>query len=116
MSVTVSTIQHPVQQATQPSRLGSIVKHAAIGGVVGAAAGAGLSLTALPFIGALSAPIAAAIGGAAGIVVGGLVGFFRSRGSSDGARVGAGTIQTPPPAPSGGTGGTPPPPPPLPRS
>lgn len=112
MSVnTVSTsIQQRVSQVGQPtSRFGVVARHAAIGGVIGAALGAGLSFTALPFIGALSAPLAAAIGGAAGIVVGGIVGLLRSRNS--GPTVGAGLLQVPPPPPN--TRGVLPPAPPL---
>jgi hypothetical protein len=108
MSVsTVSTsIQQRVSQVAHPtSRFGTVAKTAAIGGVIGAALGAGLSFTALPFIGALSAPLAAAIGGAAGLVVGGIVGLLRSRNS--GPKVGAGLIQLPPPPPN--TGGVLPP-------
>jgi hypothetical protein len=112
MSVTTvqSSIQQRVAQVTHPtSRIGVVAKHAAIGGVIGAALGAGLSFTALPFIGALSAPLAAAIGGAAGIVVGGIVGLLRTRNA--GPPVGAGLLQTPPPPPN--TGGALPPAPPL---
>lgn len=108
----ITTVSPSVQQATTPqSRIGSIARHAAIGGIAGAAAGAGLSLTALPFVGAMTAPLAAAVGGAAGIVVGGLVGFLRSRAASDGARVGA--LQLPP-LPTTPTGQAPPPPPSVP--
>jgi hypothetical protein len=100
----VSTVQQSVSTSS-PSRARTIAKHAAIGGVVGAALGAGLSFTALPFIGALSAPIAAAIGGAAGIVVGGLVGFLRSRSSHhEAAAAGIAVGQSAPPPP--GTSGT----------
>lgn len=114
MSVITQNFRQNVSQAGQPgSRFGTIAKHAAIGGVIGAVAGAALSLTALPFIGVLSAPLAAAIGGAAGIIVGGLIGFFKSRGGSDAARIGAGAIQLAPPAPGTGSGNNPPPPPPL---
>lgn len=114
MSVTtVSTIQQARVVTQAPSRTQSIVRHAALGGVLGAALGAGLSFTALPFIGALTAPIAAAVGGAAGIVVGGLVGLLRSRSGSDHARSGA--IQLPPPPPGSGPAGAPPLPPALAR-
>lgn len=114
MSVITQNIRQSVSQAGQPgSRFGTIAKHAAIGGAIGAVAGAALSLTALPFIGVLSAPLAAAIGGAAGIIVGGLIGFFKSRGGSDGARIGAATIQTAPPAPGTRSGGGLPTAPPL---
>ncbi|MCW2923041.1 MAG: hypothetical protein JWM98_445 [Thermoleophilia bacterium] len=87
-----------------PSRFGTIAKTAAIGGVIGAVAAAGLSFIGpIPIIGGMFAPIAAAIGGAAGLVVGGLIGLLRSRGSSapSGAKVGASTIQAPPPVPTG---------------
>lgn len=113
MSVTTfSTIQqaHVVTQA--PSRAQSVVRHAATGGVIGAALGAGLSLTALPFIGALAAPIAAAVGGAAGILVGGFVGLLRSRSAGDHGRAGA--MQLPPPPAGSGPAGAPPLPPSLP--
>ncbi|MCW2926916.1 MAG: hypothetical protein JWM86_884 [Thermoleophilia bacterium] len=118
MSVSISNIRQTVSQQSGPtstSRFATVAKHAVIGGALGAAAGAALSFTALPFIGAFSAPIAAAIGGAAGLVLGGLIGLLRTRGSSDGAHVGARMIQSPPPAPRNGAGNTPPPPPPLPR-
>lgn len=110
VSNVTTSIRQRVEQANQPgSRAGTIVRHAAIGGVIGAVGGAALSLTALPFIGALSAPLAAAIGGAAGLVIGGIVGIFRSR--NDGPRVGAGIIQAAPPAPGTSRGGLPPAPP-----
>ena len=87
-----TTVQQQQQQLAAPStgaqpgsRAGTIIKSAAIGGVVGAAALAGLSFTALPFIGALSAPIAAAIGGVAGLAIGGIVGWLRSRSGGDDA-------------------------------
>lgn len=113
MSVTtVSTIQQGVSQSSSPSRFSTVAKHAVIGGAVGAAAGAALSFTALPFIGALSAPLAAAVGGVAGLVIGGIVGIFRSRESSDQARAGVGQIA--PPAPGTGSGPNPQLPPPLP--
>jgi len=115
MSVTtVSTIHQSVAQTGSHARTSTIAKHALIGGAIGAAAGAGLSFTALPFIGALSAPIAAAIGGVAGLVIGGIVGFLRSRSSDEGARVGAGTLQKAPPLPTSGSGSRPQLPPPLP--
>ena len=116
MSITtVSTRQNPVAPPLPASsRAATIGTHAIVGAALGAALGAGLSLTALPFIGVLSAPIAAAIGGAAGLVVGGLVGFVRSRSSGDGVRVGAGIIQAAPPLPTTGRGSNPPLPPPLP--
>lgn len=98
---------------TESSTLSRVVRHAAIGGAVGAVAGGALSFTALPFIGALAAPIAAAIGGAAGVIVGGIVGFLRGRSGSGDARNGAGTVQVPPPPPTTGRGQMPPPPPPL---
>jgi hypothetical protein len=109
-ATTVSTIQQRVSQVSHPaSRGGVILKHAAIGGVIGAALGAGLSFTALPFIGALSAPLAAAVGGVAGLLVGGLIGLLKTRNS--GAHVGAGLITIPPPPPGAGSGGLPPAPP-----
>lgn len=111
MSVTTfSTIRQQQLTSTQPSRSSTVIRNAAIGGVIGAAAAAGLSLTALPFIGALAAPIAAAIGGAAGIVIGGIVGVLRSRSAADHGVVGALKVQSPPP-PSGGDGVLPPAPP-----
>jgi hypothetical protein len=106
----ISTIQQHVSQVGPSNpRLATVAKHAAIGGVIGAALGAGLSLTALPFIGALSAPLAAAIGGAAGLVVGGIIGLLRSR--NTGAQVGAGLVRIPPPPPGAGGTGLPPAPP-----
>ncbi len=113
MSVaTVSTTQQPHVSQTSSSRFSKIAKHAVIGGAIGAASGAVLSSTALPFIGVLSAPIAAAISGVAGLVLGGIVGILRSRSSSDQGRAGAGQVAPPPP----GTGSGPSPqlPPPLP--
>ncbi len=113
MSVTTTSIvRQQVAHTTTPNRGATVAKHAIIGGALGAAAGAALSFTALPFIGALSAPIAAAIGGAAGLVIGGLVGFFKSRTSSDQARAGVGQVA--PPAPGTGSGPNPQLPPPLP--
>lgn len=91
------------------TRVATIARHALVGGAIGAAGAAALSLTTLPFIGAFTAPMAAAIGGAAGIVVGGLVGFFRSRGAAEGAKGGAAQLpHMAPPAPPVGTGGLPP--------
>lgn len=114
MSVTtVSTVQQRINQTSTPSRGATIAKHALVGGALGAATGAALSFTALPFIGALSAPIAAAIGGAAGLVIGGLIGFFRTRSSSDQAKAGVGQVAPPPPGT--GSGANPPLPPALPR-
>jgi hypothetical protein len=111
----VTSITTRVHQADDANpRLETVVKSAAVGGVLGAALGAGLSFTALPFIGALSAPIGAAIGGAAGIVLGSIVGILRSHAGPQGAHGGAATIQAAPPAPVGGTGATPSLPPPLP--
>jgi hypothetical protein len=104
----ISTVQHPVAQRGS-DRTATIVRHAAIGGIAGAAIGAGLSFTALPFIGALSAPIAAAIGGAAGLLVGGLVGFLRSRGGTQDAKSAAsGVSQQVPPPPGSTSSGLPP--------
>lgn len=113
MSVTtVSTIQQRVSQTSTPSRFATVARHAVFGGAIGAAGGAALSFTALPFIGALSAPLAAAVGGVAGLMIGCIVGIFKSRSSSDQARLGVGQIAPPPP----GTGSGPNPrvPPPLP--
>lgn len=105
MSVSATTTVQQSISSTTPSRNSTIVRHAAIGGIAGAALGAGLSFTALPFIGALSAPIAAAVGGVAGLVVGGLIGFLRSRGGPDDAKsAGVAVSQQAPPAP--GTTGT----------
>ena len=109
VSAVATTVQQQVHTATAPSRTSSIVKHAAIGGVVGAAAAAGLSLTALPFIGALSAPIAAAIGGVAGLAIGGILGFLRSRSGGDDAKVaGVAVGQQAPPSPGTSSDGLPP--------
>jgi hypothetical protein len=108
----VSTIQQRVTVEQQPTRAATVARHAVIGGAIGAAAGAALSFTALPIVGVLSAPLAAAIGGAAGIVVGGIVGIFRSRSSAEQSQVGA--AQVAPPAPGTGSGPSPQLPPPLP--
>lgn len=117
--MSVTTVQHHVMpMSANTNRTGSIAKHAVIGGAVGAVAGVGLSFIGpLPIIGGMFAPIAAAIGGAAGLVVGGLVGFLRTRGSggSEGVRVGTNTLQTAPPLPSNTSGAVPQLPPPLPR-
>lgn len=101
MSITISTIQQ--SGTTTPARSTTIFKHAAVGGVVGAAVGVGLSFTGLPLVGGLFAPIAAAIGGVAGLAIGGLVGFLRSRGGSDGAKAGVTQVIPPPPGTSSGT-------------
>ncbi|MCB0880070.1 MAG: hypothetical protein KDC46_13950 [Thermoleophilia bacterium] len=100
----------PSTGAQPGSRAGTIIKSAAIGGVVGAAALAGLSFTALPFIGALSAPIAAAIGGVAGLAIGGIVGWLRSRSGGDDAKVSAVAVgqAATPPAPGTSGAGLPP--------
>ncbi|MCW2956105.1 MAG: hypothetical protein JWO69_974 [Thermoleophilia bacterium] len=108
----ISTPQHTLTYKAPESTMSRTVKHAAIGGVIGAALGAGLSFTALPFIGALSAPLAAAIGGAAGIVVGAIVGLVRSRTSVTQAAGGVGQLPLPPAKGTSGTGAVPPP---LPR-
>jgi hypothetical protein len=115
MSVaTIGTVQQLSRPSKPESRGATVVRHAAIGGVIGAAAAAGLSFTALPLIGGLWAPVAAAIGGAAGLLIGGLVGFVRSRSSGDAPRVAASAVQIPPPPSGAGAAGTPPLPPPLP--
>jgi hypothetical protein len=76
----------PVQQGptqvlatSRPSLVTTVLKNAAIFGGIGAIAGAALSFTALPFIGVLSAPIAAAIGGAVGVLAGVVKGIFQHR-------------------------------------
>jgi hypothetical protein len=98
--VSTTAIQLPVAPKPPETTLNRTIKWAAVGGVAGAALGAGLSFTALPFIGALSAPIAAAIGGAAGIVVGAVAGLIRSRVlASHQATVGAGQLPPAPPVP-----------------
>lgn len=110
--MSITTVSQVTQQqltSTAPSRGATVARHALVGGAIGAVAAAGLSFTALPFIGALSAPLAAAIGGAAGLVVGGIVGLFRSRGA-DQARNAAAVVQVPPP-PSTSTSSLPPAPP-----
>lgn len=105
----ISNVQHSLTLKAPESTLSRTVKHAAVGGVIGAALGAGLSFTALPFIGALSAPLAAAIGGAAGIVVGSIVGLLRSRGQSvSQGVVGAGQLPSAPPLPGTSGSGLPP--------
>lgn len=102
MSVaTISTISQHQIASSQPARSSVVFKHAAVGGVIGAAAAAALSFTGMPVIGALAAPIAAALGGAAGIVVGGLVGLLRSRSAVSQATAGASGIQAPVPPPPG---------------
>ncbi len=103
-----SSVRQPAIASSSTPRFDKVVSGAAFGGILGAAAGAGLSFTALPFIGGLAAPFAAAIGGAAGLVIGGLIGFLRGRSSSDDARVGAGTIGHAPPAPGTTSNGLPP--------
>lgn len=107
MSVTTVTTasnfhQVPTTIPGSGSRFGTIARHAVIGGAIGAVAGAGLSFIGpVPIIGGMFAPIAAAIGGAAGIVVGGIIGLLRSQGNSaEGVRVGTATIQAAPPIPS----------------
>lgn len=106
-------IQLPVvNPQQQPSRASNVIKHAAVGAVAGAALGAGLSFTALPFIGLLQAPIAAAIGGVAGLVVGGIVGALRGGGGRRDTIVGSTMVnQVAPPAPGTGGGELPPRPP-----
>lgn len=113
MSVSISqTVSQHVPSSEL--RLATVAKHAAIGGAVGAVAAAGLSFIGpIPIIGGMFAPIAAALGGVAGLVIGGIVGLLRSRSSKDDAKVGAGVVQAPPP-PTSGVGSMPPPPPSLP--
>ncbi|MBC7462420.1 MAG: hypothetical protein H7287_13770 [Thermoleophilia bacterium] len=99
-----------VTTISTPSRFDRVSNYSALGGLIGAGVGAGLSLTALPFVGALTAPIAAAIGGAAGLVIGTVIGLFRTRSEAvHQSTAGAGQLGTPPPAPSN-TGGQLPPP------
>lgn len=100
-----NTTYHPVMPLPNgASRFGAIARHAAIGGAVGAVAAAGLSFVGpVPIIGGMFAPMAAAIGGVAGLVVGGLIGLLRHTGGpAHFARVGAATIQAPPPVPPTG--------------
>lgn len=103
MSITnVSTTIN--QQVSTRSRFDRVSNSAVAGGLIGAAIGAGLSFTALPFVGALTAPIAAAIGGAAGLVAGTIVGLVRTRSTSvQQAVAGSGSLGTPPPPPRSGT-------------
>lgn len=95
-----------------PPRSGSglpiqkIATHAGIGAAIGAAGAVALSFTALPIVGGAAAPIAAAIGGAAGLVVGGLIGFLRGRSSA--SQASTGVLQLAPPAPRVSAGGLPP--------
>ncbi|MCW2972345.1 MAG: hypothetical protein JWN72_618 [Thermoleophilia bacterium] len=92
-----------VTTVSTPSRFDRVSNYSALGGLIGAGVGAGLSLTALPFVGALTAPVAAAIGGAAGLVIGTVVGLFRTRNHSvaiNQTTAGAGQLGTPPPAPA----------------
>jgi len=120
VSAMSTSIKQSVSQTSAPSTsrgasASSILKHAAIGGAIGAVALGALTFTTLPLIGGRFAPIAAAIGGAAGLLIGGLVGFLRGRSSSDDAKTGATlTMQTPPPPPGTGAGLNPPLPPALP--
>lgn len=107
MSITTITT------VSTPSRFDRVSNYSALGGLLGAAVGAGLSLTALPFVGALTAPIAAAIGGAAGLIIGTAVGLFRTRHSAGitQAASGSGQLGTPPPVPNTAAGMLPPAPP-----
>jgi len=110
-SITQAVNLTRVAQSPGGNRIVSIGKSAALGGVLGAAAGAVLSQVSLPFLPGFGAAVGAAVGGAAGIVLGGIVGFLRSRGGSDGAHVGALTLQSPPPPPVSTPSGLPPAPP-----
>ena len=99
-----------VTTVSSPSRFDRVSNYSALGGLIGAGVGAGLSLTTLPFVGALTAPIAAAIGGAAGLVIGTVVGLLRTRSeAAHQTTAGAGQLGTPPPAPSHSGGQLPPP-------
>ena len=91
---------------TTPSRGSTILKSALIGGAAGAAAGIGVSLLTK----IVPMPIAAAIGGVAGLALGALVGVLRTRNQDTVGMVGQSPwIQAAPPAPVGvGTGGLPP--------
>ncbi|MCW2949995.1 MAG: hypothetical protein JWN41_1008 [Thermoleophilia bacterium] len=104
MSITTIT------NVSTPSRFDRVSNYAALGGLVGAAAGAGLSFTALPFIGALTAPVGAAIGGAAGLLVGTVIGLFRTRSSAAMTQVvtGAGSLGSAPPLPNTSSSALPP--------
>lgn len=85
--------------------MGHVLRNAALFGGIGAAAGFGLSFLSLPVIGQLSAPIAAIIGGALGVVTGAVKGMLDNRRSGGGpslaaprtAVVGAGAIPVPRP-------------------
>jgi hypothetical protein len=101
----------PLQKTTLPttsSRGATIAKSAGLGALLGAAAGVGVSL--LTHI--VPLPIAAAIGGVAGLAIGGLIGFLRTRNQDaqpPGVFGGNQYIQPAPPVPPGvGTGGLPP--------
>ena len=89
----------PVQLPAQRSSLvTTMLRNAAVFGAIGAVAGAALSFTALPFVGALTAPIAAAIGGAAGVAFGIVKGIFQHRRENDSP---VGQLPLPPSTPPG---------------
>lgn len=87
------------------SRGTTIAKSAGLGALLGAAAGIGVSL--LTHI--VPLPIAAAIGGVAGLALGGLIGVLRTRNQTSTGSFGSPFIQAAPPVPVGaGTGALPP--------
>ena len=89
------------------SRGATIAKHAGLGALAGLAAGIGVSLLTK----IIPMPIAAAIGGAAGLLIGGLIGLLRTRNQSttEGVVGQHQFIQAAPPVPAGvGTSGLPP--------
>ena len=106
MSITAT---NTVTTAATPSRFDRVSNYSALGGIVGAGAGALVSLLPLPFLAFLTAPIGAAIGGAVGLVAGTAIGLFKTRHSESisQATAGAGSLGTPPPVP-GTSGGLPP--------
>jgi hypothetical protein len=91
MSTTIATktVQLPIAPPLPPGTqqgggMGHVVKNAAIFGAVGAAAGFGISFLTLPVIGQVSAPLAAAIGGVAGLAIGAIKGVLDNRRASGG--------------------------------
>lgn len=89
------------------SKSSSLIKDLALFAGVGAVAASALSLTALPVIGGMFLPFAIALGGAAGLVAGGIKHAISGRGSDgvDTARLGASLVppsgMSPPPFPVG---------------
>lgn len=63
-----------------PNKVSLILQNLGIFGGMGAALGFGASFFTLPVVGQVAAPIAAAVGGAIGLVLGGIKSFFDIRG------------------------------------